>query len=137
MVSFASSIMRNVVVFASESGAKFLLKLICCIAFRSASSACCLHKCIAIILKCSWKWRLFRKQPVEQSSPWPVSIFRMLSYVLISLSIVWSKRIFYHHNLVVFYSYFSKKISYVSCYIVIILIKKNKKSIFSLKIWVS
>ena len=48
MASFASSIMKNVVV--SPGWSKFSVKLICCIAFRSASSACCLLKSIAINL---------------------------------------------------------------------------------------
>ena len=41
MVSFASSIIKNIVVLQLQ---------ICCIAFGSASSACCLFKSIAIIL---------------------------------------------------------------------------------------
>ena len=48
MVSFASSIMKNIVAPAAQS--RFPVKLICCIAFGSASSACCLLKSIAIIL---------------------------------------------------------------------------------------
>ena len=50
MVSFASSIMKNIVVFVFLSLSKFLVKLICCIAFGSASSACFLLKSIAINL---------------------------------------------------------------------------------------
>ena len=41
IVSFTSAIMKNIVVFPS-------LKLICCIAFGSVSSACCLRKFVAI-----------------------------------------------------------------------------------------
>ena len=48
MVSFASSIMKNIVVISSHS--RFQVRLICCIAFSSAPSACCLLKPIAIIL---------------------------------------------------------------------------------------
>ena len=48
MVSFNSSIMKNIVVFSSQS--RFPVKLICSIAFQSASSACCLLKSIAINL---------------------------------------------------------------------------------------
>ena len=48
MLFFASSIMRNIVVSPSQS--RVAVKLICCIAFESASSACCLLKSIAIIL---------------------------------------------------------------------------------------
>ena len=51
MVSFASSIMKNIVVFAFGFRARFLAKLIYCTVFGSASSACCLLKSIAIILK--------------------------------------------------------------------------------------
>ena len=50
MVFFASSVMKNIVVFAIGYRARFPIKLICCIAFGSASSACCLLKSIAIIL---------------------------------------------------------------------------------------
>ena len=42
MVCLASSIMKNIVVFSGRC--KFLVKLICCIAFGSASSASCLLK---------------------------------------------------------------------------------------------
>ena len=45
-VSFASSVMKNIVACCS----RFPVKLISCIAFGSASSACCIHKPIAIIL---------------------------------------------------------------------------------------
>ena len=38
--SFASSIMKNIVVFPFRS--RFGVKLICCVAFGSASSVCCL-----------------------------------------------------------------------------------------------
>ena len=48
MVSFASSIMKYSSVCAAQS--RFLLKLICSMAFGSASSAYCLLKSIAIIL---------------------------------------------------------------------------------------
>ena len=41
-VSFASLIMKNIVVFPSQS--RFPVKLICCIAFQSVSRACCLLK---------------------------------------------------------------------------------------------
>ena len=41
MVSFASPIMRNTVVFSARS--RFPAKLICCIAFESASSPVCLN----------------------------------------------------------------------------------------------
>ena len=43
--------MKNTVVFASPSQAGFHVKLVCCIAFGSASSACCLIKTIAIFLE--------------------------------------------------------------------------------------
>ena len=42
MVSFACSIMKNIVVFSS--GSRFAVKLICCADFGSALSACCLLK---------------------------------------------------------------------------------------------
>ena len=48
MVSFTSSIMKNIFVFLSQF--RFAVKLICCIAFGSASSACCALKSIAMIL---------------------------------------------------------------------------------------
>ena len=48
MVSLASSKMKNVKVFSARS--RFLLKIVCCIAFGSASNACCLLKSITIIL---------------------------------------------------------------------------------------
>ena len=46
----ASSIMKNIVVFTFRSFSKFPVKLICCIDFGSASTACCLLKVIGIIL---------------------------------------------------------------------------------------
>ena len=48
MVSFASSIMKNIV--APSSRYSLPVKLICGIALGSASSVCCLLKYIAIIL---------------------------------------------------------------------------------------
>ena len=48
MVSITSSIMKNIVLPAQS---KFPVKLICCIAFGSISSACCLLKSITIILQ--------------------------------------------------------------------------------------
>ena len=48
IVSFASSIMKNVV--APSALSSFSVKLLCCIAFGSASFAYCLLKSIAIIL---------------------------------------------------------------------------------------
>ena len=48
MVSFASSIMNNIVVFLSRS--RFAVKLIFFIAVGSASSACCLLRSTAVIL---------------------------------------------------------------------------------------
>ena len=48
MVFFASSLMKNIAVFPSQS--RFAVKLICCIAFGSASSVFGLLKPIAIIL---------------------------------------------------------------------------------------
>ena len=50
LVSFASSILKNIVVFAFPSQARFPVKLIYWTAFGSTSSACCLLKSIAIIL---------------------------------------------------------------------------------------
>ena len=57
MVSVASSIMKNIIVskfMISPSAFRALsrssVKLIYCIAFRSASSVCCLLKSITIIL---------------------------------------------------------------------------------------
>ena len=47
-VSFASSIIKNIVACPPQS--IFPVKLICCIAFRSTSSSCCLLVSIAIIL---------------------------------------------------------------------------------------
>ena len=46
--SFTSSVIENIVVFPAQS--RFPAKLICSIAFGSATSACCLLKLIAIIL---------------------------------------------------------------------------------------
>ena len=46
--SFSSSILKNIV--APPSWARFPVKLICCLAFGSASHAYCLLKSIAIIL---------------------------------------------------------------------------------------
>ena len=48
-VSFASSIMKNIV--ESPTLSKFPVKLICWIAFGSASSFCCLLKSIAVHLQ--------------------------------------------------------------------------------------
>ena len=39
MVCFASSLIKNITVFPSRS--RFLVKLVCCISSRSASTACC------------------------------------------------------------------------------------------------
>ena len=50
LVSLASSIMETIVEFVSPFRARFPVKLISCIAVRSASSACCLLKSIAVIL---------------------------------------------------------------------------------------
>ena len=50
MVSFASSIMKNIVVLVIESRGSFSVKLICYIAFGSTSSACCVLKSIVIDL---------------------------------------------------------------------------------------
>ena len=47
-VSFASSIMKNIVAPSAQS--RFPVILIFCITFRPPSSACCLLKPIAIIL---------------------------------------------------------------------------------------
>ena len=41
MISFASSIIKNSVVFAIGFRARFRIKLMCCIAFGSASNTCC------------------------------------------------------------------------------------------------
>ena len=49
LISFASSIMKNIVVSAFPSQARFPVKLYFCIPFGSASSACCLLKSVAII----------------------------------------------------------------------------------------
>ena len=46
IVSFTSSRIKNIVVFLVHF--KFPVKLIFCIAFRSASRACCLLKSIAV-----------------------------------------------------------------------------------------
>ena len=48
IASFASSIVKNIVLLPSQS--KCSVKMICCIAFGSVSSAPCLLKSIAIIL---------------------------------------------------------------------------------------
>ena len=48
IISFASSIAKNVSVFSSRS--TFPVTLICYIAFGSPSSTCCLGKSIAISL---------------------------------------------------------------------------------------
>ena len=47
MISFAFSIMKKIAMLPSRS--KFAVKLICCIAFESASNVYCLLKSIAII----------------------------------------------------------------------------------------
>ena len=60
MVSFASSTMKSICVSPSRS--RFPVKLICSIAFGSASSACYLLKSIEISLKYSLKWRKSSKQ---------------------------------------------------------------------------
>ena len=55
MISFVSSVMKNIVVFAFTIWPQFRflldldLELICYIAFESASSACCSLKSFAII----------------------------------------------------------------------------------------
>ena len=48
MVSFAFSILINIVAFPSRS--RFAVKLICCMAFGSEYNACCLLKPIATSL---------------------------------------------------------------------------------------
>ena len=50
IVFFDSSIMKSIAVCPARSS-RFAVKLICCIAFASASSACYLLESIAIILK--------------------------------------------------------------------------------------
>ena len=50
ILSSASSIMKNIVVFVAPSQARFPVKLICCIAFKSESSAFYLLKSITIML---------------------------------------------------------------------------------------
>ena len=52
IVSFASSKMKNVVVFLARL--KFTVKLICWIALVSASRTCCLLKSVAIIFEFLW-----------------------------------------------------------------------------------
>ena len=54
IVSFTSSIMKNIVVFSTRS--KFVVKMICCIAFGLESRAGCLLKPIAINVQCSLKY---------------------------------------------------------------------------------
>ena len=41
MLYFGSSIRKDIAVFASPFRSRFPVKLICCIVFGSASSACC------------------------------------------------------------------------------------------------
>ena len=53
MVSFASSIMKNIVALSSRS--RFPVKLICFLALGSASNAYCLLNSAAIILQCLLK----------------------------------------------------------------------------------
>ena len=48
IVSFASSIMKNVILSPGQS--RFAVKVICCIISGATSRACCLLKSIAIIL---------------------------------------------------------------------------------------
>ena len=48
MVSFTFPIMKNINLLLLPF--RFSVKLICCIAFGSASSACCLRKSIAIFM---------------------------------------------------------------------------------------
>ena len=48
IVSFTYSIMKNI--FVCPALSRFAVKLICCIALGSASSACCLLKSVANIL---------------------------------------------------------------------------------------
>ena len=49
-VSFATSIMTNIDLLLWVSSSRSQEKLICCTDFGSASSFCCLHKCIAVSL---------------------------------------------------------------------------------------
>ena len=51
MVSFVSSIMKNIVAFTFQPPTRFPVKLTYCAAFGSASSSCCVLKSIAIILQ--------------------------------------------------------------------------------------
>ena len=51
MVSFVSSIMKNIVAFTFQPRTRFPVKLTYCAAFGSASSSCCVLKSIAIILQ--------------------------------------------------------------------------------------
>ena len=50
VASFASSTMENTAVFTFGSRCRFSVKLICCVAFGSASRTCCLPEPIAMIL---------------------------------------------------------------------------------------
>ena len=56
MVSFASSAMKNFVLlsFTSLKRLKFPVKLISCIAYGSASTACCLLKYVLSIYSIYW-----------------------------------------------------------------------------------
>ena len=49
-VSFASSMIKNIVVIAFRFSDRFPVKLTCCIAFGSAPRVCCLIKFVAFII---------------------------------------------------------------------------------------
>ena len=56
IIFFASSITKNIVVFAIEFQVRFPVKLIYCIAFEAVSSACSFLKSVSIKLSFSLTW---------------------------------------------------------------------------------
>ena len=84
-VSFASSLMKNIVVFVSPSLSKFSVKQICCITFGSASNACCLliSICCHLIIDC--EIIIVQQTTSCRFSLWPGPIFRVLIILLFDL----------------------------------------------------
>ena len=131
MVSFASSIMKNVNLLLFPL--RFPVRLICCIVFGSESSAFCLLKSITIML---FEIKSLANNPCVIIFLTSFN-FRMFSYAFISFLIGWSKKVLppiknYSLLLLQLENNIFSVLFYYHC------IKwQNKKSIYSLKTWVN
>ena len=101
-VSFASSIIKNIVALFS----RFPVKLICCIAFRSASNFCCLLKSIELAYNVLWN----KDYNTSNNFSNVIICYLIIFYWLIKgISSV-------NHSIVIFYFFFWKIITCVLLY---------------------